>query len=128
MFRSLNFWLAQAIRFHPRPLGVRQDEAFHPKRESHLRQNVNPESPQPLGEGAFRALCLVTPTGIFYPCMELADSHSSLLCNDIYEHVCHIGVIHWCRTMLPTSMLNHSEWTLSSMAQREVYDTRPFSA
>ena len=41
--------LTQAVRLHLRPLGIGQDKAFHPKYESHLRQNGNPESPQSLG-------------------------------------------------------------------------------
>jgi L-lactate dehydrogenase (cytochrome) len=36
------------MRFHLRPLGVGQYEAFHPKCESHLRRNGNPKSPQSL--------------------------------------------------------------------------------
>ncbi|WP_260583997.1 hypothetical protein [Sphingopyxis sp. PET50] len=40
--------LAPAMRFHLRPLGVHQYKAIHPKCESHLATNGNPESPQAL--------------------------------------------------------------------------------
>lgn len=37
--------LPQTVRFHPRPLGVRQNIAIHPKRESLLTLLVNPHKP-----------------------------------------------------------------------------------
>lgn len=42
--------LAQAVRFHPRPLGVGQNESSHPQLESQPTPNVNPESQQTLGQ------------------------------------------------------------------------------
>ncbi|WP_420146240.1 integrase core domain-containing protein, partial [Sphingobium sp.] len=42
--------LAQTVRFHLRPLGVRQYKAIHPECESQLQQNGNPKSPHPLGQ------------------------------------------------------------------------------
>ena len=44
--------LAEAVRFHLRPLGVRQYESFHPKLESQSSQKWNPESQQALMRGA----------------------------------------------------------------------------
>jgi hypothetical protein len=41
--------LTQTVRFHLRPLGVRQHKSFHPKLESQLAFNGNPESQQALG-------------------------------------------------------------------------------
>jgi hypothetical protein len=41
-------WLAQAMRFHLRPLGVRQHESFHPKLESRSGPQWNPKSQQAL--------------------------------------------------------------------------------
>ncbi len=40
--------LAQAMRFHSRPLGVRQHESFHPKLESQSSSRWNPKSQQTL--------------------------------------------------------------------------------
>src|SRR3546814_9916293 len=40
--------LAQTMRFHFRPLGVRQYESFHPKLESQTSHQWNPESQQAL--------------------------------------------------------------------------------
>jgi hypothetical protein len=40
--------LAQAMRFHLRPLGIGQSQTFHPELESHQAAAVNPESQQAL--------------------------------------------------------------------------------
>ena len=40
--------LAQAVRLHLRPLGVGQNQTFHPKLESQPIPRVNPESQQAL--------------------------------------------------------------------------------
>ena len=41
--------LAKTMRFHLRPLGVAQNESFHPKLESRQTLKGNPESQQALG-------------------------------------------------------------------------------
>src|SRR5207302_6162615 len=42
--------LAQAVRLHLRPLGVRQHESFHPKLESQSSIKWNPDSQQALDQ------------------------------------------------------------------------------
>ena len=42
--------LAQTMRFHLRPLGVRQNKTIHSKRESHFTRYGNPKSQQALDE------------------------------------------------------------------------------
>ena len=55
--------LAQAMRFHLRPLGVGQYKAVHPKLESQSRLQWNPESQQT------RARCVqVESPGRIVPC------------------------------------------------------------
>jgi len=39
------------MRFHLRPLGVRQNESIHQKLESHQASKGNPDSQQTLGRG-----------------------------------------------------------------------------
>ena len=41
-------WFAQTMRFHLRPLGVRQNESIHQKLESHQAPKGNPDSQQTL--------------------------------------------------------------------------------
>jgi len=49
-------WLTQTMRFHLRPLGVRQHESFHPKLESQSKLRVNPESQQALKRNLMAAM------------------------------------------------------------------------
>jgi hypothetical protein len=49
-------WFTQTMRFHLRPLGVRQHKSFHPKLESQSKLMGNPESQQTLEPGSLSRL------------------------------------------------------------------------